>query len=327
MKRRVFVATCAGALASLPFLNMSCKTETSSKAKAPTTNAVENKNFWFELSLAQWSLNKAIRGGKMDPMNFAQVARELGFTGLEYVNHLYTSYLEKFGDNLLGGVKSMAKELTTRANDHNMQNLIFMIDERKDLAVNSPTIREEAIALHHKWIDAAHEMGCHSIRTNLFGDGTDEEVAEHGANSWRKLCEYAKPLGLNVLIENHGWQTSNPSWLVDVLKNVSMDNAGLLPDFGNFCVKRKDGEKWGECIEEYPDPYEGIKMMMPYAKGVSAKSYQFDANGDETKIDYAKMLDIVKKAGYQGHIGVEFEGEGDEKQGILATKTLLEKLA
>ena len=327
MKRRVFIATSAGALASLPFITMSCNTDKSSTSKAATTNPVEEKKIWFELSLAQWSLNQAIRAGKMDPMDFAQVAKELGFTGLEYVNQLYNAYLEKFSGDILSGVKSMAKELTKRADDHGMKNLILMIDERKDLAVNDPKVREEAVALHHKWIDAAHEMGCHSIRTNLFGDGTDEEIAEHGADSWRKLCEYAKPLGLNILIENHGWQTSNPNWLVSVLQNVNMDNAGLLPDFGNFCVKRKDGARWGECVEEYPDPYEGIKIMMPYAKGVSAKSYQFDANGNETKIDYAKMLDIVKQAGYKGYIGVEFEGGGDEKQGSLATKALLEKLA
>lgn len=322
MQRRSFITNSAGALASLYFLTSSCN----KAGKHPDQQTPEKDELWFKLSLAQWSLNRAINGGTMDPLDFAAKANELGFAGLEYVNHLYMSFLANYENDLLGGVKAMATELNKRAGDYGMENLIMMIDEQKDLAVNDPKVREEAIALHHKWIDAAHEMGCHSIRTNLFGDGTDEEVAANGADSWRKLCEYAKPLGMNVIIENHGWQTSNPTWMTSVLKDVNMDNAGLLPDFGNFCVKRKDGAKWGECEEEYPDIYDGIKQMMPYAKGVSAKSYGFDEEGLETKIDYAKMMKIVKNAGWDGYVGVEYEGEIDEIEGIKATRDLLIKV-
>ncbi len=133
---------------------------------------------------------------------------------------------------------------------------------------------------------------------------------------------------INVLVENHGWMSSDAPKVVEVMNTVNMENCGTLPDFGNWCTKRKDGENWGECIEEYPDMYEGIQLLMPFAKAVSAKSYDFDEDGNETKIDYARMIQIVKDAGYTGFIGVEYEGENlTEEEGIIATKNLLLKSA
>ncbi|MBX2846287.1 MAG: sugar phosphate isomerase/epimerase [Saprospiraceae bacterium] len=324
MKRRSFITNTAGALASLYFLNLSCKQE-ASDTTSTTSDIMEP---WFKLSLAQWSLNEGIKNGSMDPFDFAKVAKELGFTGLEYVNQLYHPWLdENFPDDRMAGVPELANRLKAASDATGMDNLILMIDAGKELAMNSAAERQESIAIHHAWIDAAATLGCHSVRINLFGDGSDEEVAQHATNSWQQLCDYAQPKNVHVLVENHGWQSSNPEWLIGVLKAVDRDNAGLLPDFGNFCVKRKDGEKWGECVEEYPDIYEGVKLMMPYAKGVSAKSYGFDADGNESKLDYEKLLNIVKDSGYIGYIGVEFEGGADEKAGITATKDLLLKLA
>jgi len=138
------------------------------------------------------------------------------------------------------------------------------------------------------------------------------------------LATYAKDKNVNIIVENHGGLSSNASKLAEVMKAVNMENCGTLPDFGNFCVKRKDGSYYnGECEEEY-DMYQGVMELMPYAKGVSAKSYNFDEEGNETKIDYSKMLKIVKNSGYAGFIGVEYEGdELSEEDGILATKELL----
>ena len=101
-----------------------------------------------------------------------------------------------------------------------------------------------------------------------------------------------------------------------------MDNCGTLPDFGNFCLKRSENG----CAEEY-DRYQGVKELMPYAKAVSAKSYDFDATGNVTETDYRRMLKIVREAGYNGFIGIEYEGSGmDAPSGIRATKALLEKV-
>jgi len=142
----------------------------------------------------------------------------------------------------------------------------------------------------------------------------------------RLLGEYAKDQNINIIVENHGGFSSDPHWVKRVMDKVNLPNVGTLPDFGNFCIAREGGERWNApCINEYPDIYEAIKIMMPYAKAVSAKSYAFDDKGDETKIDYYKMLKVVKDAGYKGYIGVEFEGEIDEEAGIIKTRDLLVK--
>lgn len=330
MKRRNFIRNVS--YASLAFGGlylMSCNGDSSTQNKGTKTDTTKSKNstddLFFKLSLAQWSLNRAIRDGKMDPLDFAKKAKELGFSGLEYVNHLYgKSYME--APNMLQAIKGVGKELLTRSKDNDIENLIIMIDGEGDLASQDESARKKGIENHHKWVDLANFLSCHSIRINLFGDGTLDEQSKQATKSMRELCEYAKPQNINVIVENHGGNSSDPAFVTKVIEDSGMSNAGTLPDFGNFCIEREGGERWGApCIKEYPDIYEGINKMMPYAKGVSAKSYNFDDKGNETKIDYYKMMKIVKNAGYKGYIGVEFEGEADEEKGIIATKDLLVK--
>ena len=279
---------------------------------------------FFKLSLAQWSLHRAILENKsLNPLDFAHKARELGFDAVEYVNQLYAQELALNGfDKLVTGLKK-------RSADNGLANVLIMVDNEGELAALSKAERDIAIAGHSKWIDAAAELGCHSIRVNLFGTG-----AEHDFGIWKdtstdglgRLAEYAAKSNINVIVENHGGMSSDAAKLIDVIKAINMPNCGTLPDFGNFCVKRQGGERWGApCIEEY-DKYKGVAELMPFAKGVSAKSYDFDAARNEVSIDYARMLKIVKDAGYTGYIGVEYEGSRlSEEDGIKATKDLLIK--
>ena len=185
-----------------------------------------------------------------------------------------------------------------------------------------------AIENHKLWIDAAHQMGCTAVRLNLHGEKEEAKWIKNSIESLTALSEYAAPFNINVIVENHGGKSSNANLLMQVINQVSFSNCGTLPDFGNFCMS----ENWGslkdnKCNDPY-DPYLGVSEMLPKAFGMSAKSYEFDANGDETILDYYKLLSIVKKGGYDGFIGVEYEGEVlSEKEGILATKRLLEKAA
>jgi len=328
MKRRNFIRNVGYAGLALGGLHLaSCNSGSSDKTDKAKAEMTKNsaEELFFKLSLAQWSLNRAIREGGMDPLNFAEKAKKLGFEGIEYVNHLYgKSYME--APNMLQAIKNVGKDLLVRSKDNGIENLIIMIDGEGDLANEDENERQKGIKNHHKWVDLANFLGCHSIRVNLHGEGTYDNQIEQGTKSMRELCEYAKPQNINVIVENHGGNSSNPAFVAKVIEGSGMSNAGTLPDFGNFCIKRKDGERWGApCVEEYPDIYEGIAKMMPYAKGVSAKSYAFDAKGDETKIDYYKMMKVVKDAGYKGYVGVEFEGEIDEEKGIIATRDLLIK--
>ncbi len=323
MKRRIFLRNSALAGMGIGLSGIyACQPSAKSEAGSETPDA-EPSEFspFFKLSLAQWSVHRMIWEGQLDPMDFAKQSKAWGFEGIEYVNHLYKKNLEA-GMSM----DDLVKELNQRAADNEIKNLIMMVDlepGKGDIAVSDVDTRNTAVEMHYPWVDATAGLGCHSMRINMFGEFEPEPWKAASIDGLTKLGTYAKDKNVNIIIENHGWLTSDAALLMEVINEVGMDNVGTLPDFGNFCTKRKDGARWGECEEEY-DMYKGIKELMPAAKAVSAKSYDFDEEGKETKIDYTRMLGIVKEAGYEGFIGVEYEGDRlSEEEGILATKKLL----
>jgi sugar phosphate isomerase/epimerase len=282
-----------------------------------------SEDLFFDLSLAQWSLSQPILEGNLDPIDFAEKANELGFEGIEYVSQLYTP-LYKDSANPKEALQTVLDSLKAKSEQYNVENVLIMVDNEGDLASNSEEERNTAVENHKKWVDAAEFLGAHSIRVNLFGSEVPEEWQTNAVDGLSKLGEYAAEKDINVLVENHGYLSSNAKLLVEVMEQVDMENVGTLPDFGNFCLKREGGERWeAACVEEYPK-YQGVEEMMEYAKAVSAKSYDFDEAGEETTIDYKKMLQTIKDAGYTGYIGIEYEGQRlSPEEGILATKNLL----
>ena len=285
-------------------------------------NNENNSNLFFKLSLAQWSLHKGIDSGEFDPYDFAKTSKELGFSGLEYVNALYSDVMDS--RNKSQAIKNFIKKCNDEAKQNNIENLLIMIDGEGDLATSNVRKRNAAIENHKKWIDAASQMRCHSVRVNLYGVEEKKKWMEYSSNSLTRLSEFSKDYNINVIVENHGSLSSNAELLMQVINNVNLKNCGTLPDFGNFCIKRVEGDLYeSDCVKEY-DRYKGIKEMMPKAFAVSAKSNSFNNKGDEVYTDYFKMLKIVKESGYNGYIGVEYEGTGlSEIDGILATKNLL----
>lgn len=273
---------------------------------------------FFKISLAEWSLHRSIRAGDLDHLDFPALARnEFGIDAVEYVNGFFK---DKAKDT------AYLAELKRRCNDAGVISLLIMCDGEGDLAGLDATQRKAAVENHFKWVEAAGFLGCHSIRVNCFGTGSREEMAKASAESLRTLSEFAQPVSINVIVENHGGFSSDGQWLSAVIREVGMPNCGTLPDFGNFCMRREKGDMWeSPCVEWY-DRYQGVKELMPFAKGVSAKSHEFDSNGNSRETDYRRMLQIVKSAGYTGYIGVEYEGSGlPEHEGIRATKKLLER--
>ena len=284
------------------------------------------KEIFFKLSLAQWSLNKAIRGGEMSPYLFAEKSKNLGFTGLEYVNQLYDDVMKS--DDKSSSVKNFIKKSNQLASDNGLENVLIMIDDEGDLADENEEIRLQAIDNHKLWIDAAAEMNCSSVRLNLYGSKDVEIWKALSIKSLSILGEHAKGSGLNVIVENHGRITSNIPELMNAINGVNMENVGTLPDFGNFCMADEGyGSVFDGTCETMYDFYKGVEEMMPKAFAVSAKSNDFDENGDEKTIDYTRMLKIVKSFGYTGYIGVEYEGDRlSEEDGIIATRDLLIKV-
>ena len=306
MKRMIIFATI------LSFALLQCKDN--------PTNATDMENndvSSIKLSLAQWSFNKELLSGDMDHLEFIDKAAEMGFEGVEYVALFFKDHAED---------TSYLDKMNARATAAGVQQLLIMIDGEGDLGDNDEKKRKEAVENHKKWIRAAKYLGCHSIRVNAFGTGTMEDQMTSNAASLRALGEYAAQYGINVLVENHGGYSSDGQWLTEVMQKVNMANVGTLPDFGNFCIEREKGERWGApCLKEY-DKYKGVEELMHFAKAVSAKSYHFDDNGEETTINYQKMMEIVKNAGYSGYVGVEYEGsEIPAEEGVRLTKALIEK--
>ena len=281
---------------------------------------------FFKLSLAQWSLNNAIRGGTMDPYNFASKAHELGFEGLEYVNQLYKDVVDS--KNQPAALKNFISKNNKKAAAHSLKNLLIMIDNEGDLSVSSAIERKKSVENHHKWVETAAAMGCHSIRINLFGVTDPKKWVENSKESLLALGTYAAKYNVNVIVENHGYLSSDAGLLMEVINGVNLPNCGSLPDFGNFCLERAGGARWDSaCVKEY-DRYQGVEELMPRAFAVSAKAHDFDAAGNEIHTDYKRMIQIVKDAGFDGYIGVEYEGKVlGEEAGILATKNLLIKTA
>ena len=261
----------------------------------------------FRISLAEWSFHKAIFARMMTNQDFPRVAREqFGIEGLEFVNGLWEA-------PTAGYVKRLKKSM----NDNGCKGVLVMCDDEGSMGASSKAERMKAAENHYKWADIAADLGCHSIRCNMHGDKEAQTPAEitslidNCSDSFAKLCEYGKGRGINIIIENHGGASSDPDVLVRLMKKVDLPNFGVLPDFGNFYGKT--------------DRYDALKKMMPYAKGVSFKCYDFGPDGKEQRWDMDRMMKIVSEAGYHNWVGIEYEGDKiPEFEGVQRAKRYLD---
>jgi sugar phosphate isomerase/epimerase len=263
----------------------------------------------FRISLAQWSLHRTLFDKKLDNLDFAKTAKnDFGIEAVEYVNQFFK---DKAQDQ-----KYLA-EMKKRASDLGVKNVLIMIDAEGALGDADEAKRKQAVENHYKWVEAAKFLGCHSIRVNAQSQGSYEEQMDRAADGLRHLTEFGDKHKINVIVENHGGFSSNGEWLAAVIKKVNHPRCGTLPDFGNFNLG--GGQRY--------DMYKGVQELMPFAKGVSAKSGEFDEQGNEVRIDYRRMMKIVLDAGYRGYVGIEYSGNKlSEPDGIRATKKLLERV-
>lgn len=315
----------------LPSILSACNTGSSTKENKDSTSTGQTpaasgpKELFFKISLAEWSFHQALFSGKLSHLDFPVKAKtDFGIEAVEYVNQFF---MDKAKD------KGYLADLKKRCSDHGVRSVLIMCDGEGEMGDPDIRKRVKAVENHYKWVEAAEFLGCHAIRVNAAGEGKPEDVAKAVEESLAKLSDFAHSHNINVIVENHGGSSSNGKWLAGVMKNINKENCGTLPDFGNFCLNRTKPENntpeaWAKtkCLEEY-DRYEGVKELMPYAKGVSAKTHEFDANGNCVETDYARMLKIVKDANYTGHIGIEYEGAGlSEDEGIRKTLELLKRV-
>ena len=261
----------------------------------------------YKLSLAEWSLHRALHEDRLEHVNFSRTAREdFGIDTVEYVSSFFKAHDEPY-----------LQRMKRIASDHGVASRLIMVDGEGSLGDPDDAKRARAIDNHRKWLDAAAALGCETIRVNAASKGSRQQQHDLVVDGLGRLVRVAEPYGLNVIVENHGGLSSDGSWLAGVIKAVGHPRCGTLPDFGNFRISE----------DTHYDRYKGVAEMMPYAKAVSAKSYDFDEHGEETTIDYHRMMRIVLAAGYHAHVGIEYEGDRlSEPEGIRATKRLLEKV-
>lgn len=293
-----------------------------------------NEQF-YKISLAEFSLAESLYSGKLDHLDFpAKAKNDFGINAVEYVSGFWN---KKANDPVY------LRELKQRTDDLGVQNVLIMVDAEGELGSGSKVERDKAVENHYKWIEAAKYLGCFAIRANIDGEGTDEEIMKAAADGYGQLLEFAAQENIHVIIENHMTVSTNPDWLIELMKQVNHPYAGCLPDFGNFTRKNMPKEWIPETYKNAPvvaiyDKYDGVKKLMPYAKGISAKTISFDNNGNCTDTDFSKMMTIVKNGitpVFLGYIGIEYGGYFmkkiddpekylNEDDAIRATKKLLE---
>lgn len=265
--------------------------------------AADSDKPWLKFAVQQYSFNQQLRSGELDILDFPKTVVEgTGIRGLEYFN----GHMEE-----KGGDAGFFKELRKRTDDLGATNIMMLCRSKSALDSADPGERAKAIEGYRPWLEATRTLGGECIRVDVRSPGDPEEQKAHAIAGLKALCEVAeKDFELAIVVENHGNHSGNGAWVAEVMKGVDRENCGTLPDFQNFT--------------DY-DPYQGVEEMMPWARIVCAKSKGFDKEGNEVNVDYRRMLKIVRKSGYSGWIGIEFEGHDVEPvEGILATKRLIE---
>ena len=261
----------------------------------------------LQISLAQWTINRELRSGKIDNLDFAKVAAEHGIHAVEYVNQFF---MDKAKDAKYLG------EMKKRAADQGVKSLLIMCDREGNIGDPDSAKRKQTVDNHRKWLDAAKFLGCHSIRVNAGSSGTWDEQVKLAADGLSRLTAIGAKLGLNVIVENHGGLSSNADWLVEVIKKVDHKRCGTLPDFGNFRIK--PGESY--------DSYRGMQKLLPFAKGVSVKDRVWDDKGKQFALDYDRMLKLVHASGFRGYCGIEFGGYANLTASRKKLQTAISKL-
>jgi L-ribulose-5-phosphate 3-epimerase len=262
----------------------------------------------FKLSLSQRSLHEEFAAARLDPLDFPRVANGLGIDAVEYVGEFYRN---KLAD------RAYLAELKRRAAGEGVWSVLIMVDAEGELGAPDEKGRKRAVENHKKWVEAAAFLGCHAVGVQATSRGSEEDQINWLSDGLRRLCRYSDPFAIDILVENRSGFSANGSWLVEVLNAVGHPRCGSRPDFGNFNLG--DGREY--------DRYQGVRELMPFARAVSAKAYDFDDRGEETRINYAQMLKVVTDAGYRGYVGIEYEGKRlSEQAGIARTKQLLERV-
>ena len=164
-----------------------------------------------------------IFSGQLDHLDFPKLARELNIEAVEYVNQFFMDKAEDM---------AYLREMKTRCDGEGVRSVLIMCDREGLIGHPEEAQRIDAVEKHKKWVTAAKFLGCHAIRINGFSSGSfgskpgdfDEEQ-RLVADGLRRLCEFADPHGIDVIIENHGGHSSHGKWLAGVMEKADHPRA------------------------------------------------------------------------------------------------------
>ncbi len=251
----------------------------------------------MKIALSSWSLHREIPKN-MDLVDFIKVSAErFGINAIELCQQHFTSTTSSYIDE----IKKQLEKCKVK--------VINVPIDVGDISQINDEKREKDISLIKNWINVAKEVGSPYARVNT-GKSKDEGALDRIIKSYKELVRYAENLGMGILLENHGGISNDPEKIVKIVKEVNSPSFGTCPDFGNFPEETR---------------YKALEIIAPYALVVHAKTYEFDSKGEETKINIKKCIDILKKTAYKGYLSIEFEGPGDEFEGVEKSKKLLER--
>jgi sugar phosphate isomerase/epimerase len=162
--------------------------------------------------------------------------------------------------------------------------------------------RRKNVEMTLSWISHSVELGASTLR--VFAGPIREGCSEEEAFRWASECleecvQYAGQRGILLALENHWGLTETAEKTIRLMKAVGSDWLGLNLDFGNFAS----------------NPYEQYAECASYAVCAHAKSH-IHLQGQNVKIDYARVRAIMEQANFHGAVSIEYEEPQDPYQAV-----------
>lgn len=287
MSRRLFLTT---SFASATAIGLASRLSAASKAHK------------CQISLHELSLQRSLLAGRITHLDLARTARaQFELSAIEYASRFFSDR---------GHDEKYLSEMNKRAAEHEVRQLLISVDGEGRLGAPDPKQRREAVSNHRCWIDAAENLGCHSIEVGISSAGTPEEQLGRVADGVSMLCDHAERHHINILAGCREGQPVETGWLLDLIAKVDRAAFGVLPSFALLAATKTEEE---------------LARLLAYTKGVSAASQKFDTEGRETDIDFFSVMSAIQNSGYGGYVGIDYRGtEMGEIEGIRATIALLQ---
>ena len=281
----------------------------------------------MQLSVSSYSFAQYIAAGKMTLFDAIEKASALGFPAIEFTDLPGEGQNERLA--LAKRLKEFAGSLGVAISAYSVGGCLYNGDAEKD---------ETEVKRLCDQVDIAAALGASVMRHDVVytlgkvgaARSFDLMLPTIAANA-RKITEYAACRGIRTCTENHGYIAQDSDRLERLFCAVGHDNYGLLVDVGNFV-----------CVDE--DNANAVSRLAPYAIYVHMKDMHIsDEPGDgyiptrggrffkgavlgEGQVDIPRCLRILKQAGYDGYLSLEFEGSEDCIDGISRGKAFLDAL-